>query len=76
MPEPYYRIGQAAARLRTSKHRLRQLAKAGLLVHRISETGQLLISDSEIDRLEEEGVPPVPATAEPEDALEAVDDVE
>jgi hypothetical protein len=68
----YYRIGQAAARLGTSKYHLRRLAEEGLLLHRTSKTGQLLISDSEIDRLEEEGVPPVPASAEPEDALEAV----
>jgi len=74
MSKLYYRIGQAAARLGTSKYHLRRLAEEGLLQRRISKTGQLLISDSEIERLEEEGIPPVPATAETEDELEAVDD--
>lgn len=74
MSKLYYRIGQAAARLGTSRYHLRRLAEEGLLDHRNSKTGQLLISDSEINRLEEQGVPSVPATAEPEDVLEAVDD--
>ena len=74
MPKLYYRIGQAADRLGTSKYHLRRLAEEGLLQRRISKTGQLLIPDSEIDRFEEEGVPPVPATAEPQDSLEAVND--
>src|SRR5713226_7779566 len=69
----YYRIGQAASRLGTSRYHLRRLADEGLIRHRFTRTGQLLIPHSEIDRLEEEGVPPVPATAEPEDPVEAVE---
>lgn len=74
MPQIYYRIGQAAARLRRSKYHLRRLAKEGLIHYKTTSSGQLLFPASEIDRLEEEGVPPVPATAEPEDAAEEVDD--
>jgi len=73
MSQIFYRIGQAAARLGISKYHLRRLAKEGLIRHKSTRTGQLLFPDSEINRLEEEGVPPVPATAEPEDAAEEVD---
>jgi hypothetical protein len=74
MSQIYYRIGQAAARLGISKYHLRRLAEAGLIRHKTTKTGQLLFPVSEIERLEEEGVPPVPATAEPENAAEEFDD--
>jgi hypothetical protein len=74
MSQIYYRIGQAAARLGRSRYRLRRLAEEDLIRHKTTRTGQLLFPVSEIDRLQEEGVPPVPATAEPEDATEDFDD--
>ena len=73
MSQIYYRIGQAAARLRKSKYRLRWLAEEGLIRYKTTSRGQLLFPDSEIARLEEEGIPPVPATARPEDAAEEPD---
>jgi hypothetical protein len=70
----YYRIGQAAARLGRSKYHMRRLAEEDLIRYKTTRTGQLLFPDSEIERLEKAGVPPVPATAEPEDAEEFDDE--
>lgn len=67
MSQIYYRIGQAAARLGISKYHLRRLAEEGVIRHKTTRTGQLLFPVSEIERLEKEGIPPVPANAEPED---------
>jgi hypothetical protein len=69
MAELFYRIGQAAERLGASKHTLRRLWRAGLLQGTTTESGRLMIPGSEITRLEQDGIPPLPQEMEDEDAL-------
>ncbi len=68
MSELFYRIGQASERLGISKHTLRRLSRAGLIQGTTTETGRLMIPGSEITRLEQDGVPPLPQEIEDEDA--------
>lgn len=74
MPEVFYRISQAATRLGKSKYKMRRLAEEGLVRHKVSETGQLLFPESELTRIEEEGVPAVPALMDPEEDERELDD--
>ncbi len=65
MPEGYYRTGAAAKELNISTYHLRKLAESGSI--EADYTGrQWRFPASEIARLQREGVPPIPTTAEPE----------
>lgn len=69
MSELFYRIGQVAERLGTSKHSLRRLWRAGLLQGTTTETGRMMIPGSEVTRLEQDGVPPLPLEMEDDEDL-------
>jgi hypothetical protein len=60
MPETYYRTGQAARQLEISAHHMRKLCEAGLIEADLSEGNQWRVPASEVSRLQECGVPPIP----------------
>lgn len=51
--------------LKTTKHVIRRLWRAGLLQGSLTETGRLNVPGSEIARLLKEGIPPLPKEMEP-----------
>src|SRR5580658_2105460 len=63
--ENWYRTGAAARQLGTSPHKIRELARAGL-IESLMRNGYRYIPAREIDRLRTEGVPPTPASPNPE----------
>lgn len=62
----WFRTGAAARMLGTSRHTILALAKAGLIESEI-RNGYRYIPDYEIERLQKEGLPPVPTAVEVED---------
>lgn len=64
MGAAYYRSGQAATMLGISTHSVRRLCEAGLIEAELSEGGQWRIPASEIERIKQEGVPPIPSSVE------------
>ncbi|MDP2999600.1 MAG: hypothetical protein Q8N47_19070 [Bryobacterales bacterium] len=58
--EEVYRSGIAAKFLGISSYQLRRLCEAGLVRAEITASGQWLLPASEIARLQEEGIPPLP----------------
>jgi hypothetical protein len=61
--ENWYRTGAAARELQTSPHKLRGLARAGLIVSQV-KNGYRYFSGREIGRLKLEGLPAMPANTE------------
>jgi hypothetical protein len=61
--ENWYRTGAAAKLLGTSPHRIRELARAGLIESQL-RNGYRYIPAHEVERLQKEGVPPMPASAD------------
>src|SRR5438270_798686 len=61
--DQWYRTGAVAKMLGTSPHRIRALARAGVIESR-RENGFLYVPNRELERLQAEGLPPLPATAE------------
>jgi DNA-binding transcriptional MerR regulator len=60
----WYRTGAVAKMLGTSPHRIRALARAGVIESQRRENGFLYVPHRELERLQAEGLPPLPATAE------------
>lgn len=60
MTETIYRTGQAAKLLSTSSHHIRKLCEAGIIEAELTQGNQWKIRDSEIERMREEGLPPIP----------------
>ena len=60
MLEGFYRIGQASKQLGISSYQLRRLCQAGALDAELTSGNQWKIPISEISRLQQEGVPPIP----------------
>lgn len=63
MPETTYSIGPAAQKLSVSQYHLRRLIDAGLVDASQTPGRQWRIPAEEIERLQEEGIPPIPAPA-------------
>jgi hypothetical protein len=61
--DQWYRTGAVAKMLGTSPHRIRALAQAGVIESRL-ENNFTYIPKREVERLQAEGLPPLPATAE------------
>ncbi|MGA2185132.1 MAG: hypothetical protein ABSH47_19105 [Bryobacteraceae bacterium] len=72
--EPALRIGQAAAQLEITAHHLRELCKSGLVEAEQSPGGQWRIPLTSIQRLQSEGVPPIPTYIEDGDDIEDGDE--
>lgn len=64
MTEATYRTGQAAKLLNTSSHHIRRLCETGRIDAELTEGNQWRIPASEVDRLQREGLPPIPQTLE------------
>ena len=62
--EIWYRTGTAARQLATSPHKIRELAKAGLIESQMRRNGYIYIPARELERLASEGLPPMPANAD------------
>jgi excisionase family DNA binding protein len=60
----YYRTGQVAETLGISLHLVRRLIECGLLDAEQTPGGQHRIPLSEVERLKDEGIPPVPTSPE------------
>jgi hypothetical protein len=72
MRNPTYRVTLAAQLLNTTPYTLRQLAKAGLIEAESTPRGHLRFPVPEIERLQREGLPPLPVEApEARDAMPA-----
>jgi hypothetical protein len=69
--ENWYRTGAVAKMLGTSQHRIRELARAGVIGSEV-RNGYRYIPATEVERLRKEGIPPMPANMEPEPANDAV----
>ena len=65
--EPALRIGQAAARLGITNHHMRELCKSGEVEAEQSPGGQWRVPLTSLERLEREGVPPIPTYIEDSD---------
>lgn len=72
--DQWYRTGAVAKMLGTSPHRIRALAQAGVIESRL-ENNFRYVPKREVERLQAEGLPPLPATAEFSDE-ESSDDEE
>ena len=66
MAESYYRTGQAAKQLGVSSYHVRRLCEAGEMAAELSAGQQWKIPVTEIERLKQEGVPPVPVRVDEE----------
>jgi hypothetical protein len=64
----YYRSGQAARVWAISSHLVRRLCEAGLIDAERTDGGQWKIPHSEVERIQNEGVPEIPSSIEPDDA--------
>jgi excisionase family DNA binding protein len=64
LQETYYRTGQAAKKLGVSSYHVRRLCEAGEIAAEITNGQQWKISAPEVNRLLEEGIPPVPRAIE------------
>jgi DNA-binding transcriptional MerR regulator len=62
--DQWYRTGAVAKMLGTSPHRIRALARAGVIESSRRENGFLYVPNRELERLQAEGLPPLPASAE------------
>lgn len=60
MKETTYRTGQAAQLLNCSTHVIRRLCESRLVTAELSHSNQWRVPLSEIERLKEEGIPPLP----------------
>lgn len=60
MSEGYYRTGSAARMLGISPYHLRRLCETGLVRGDLLPSGQWRVPASEIERLQREGIPPIP----------------
>lgn len=60
--ENWYRTGAVAKALETSPHKVRELARAGLIESQV-RNGYRYISGGEVERLRNEGLPAMPANA-------------
>lgn len=60
MPESYYRTGQVAKQVGASAHHIRRLCEGGMIEADLSDGNQWRIPASEVGRLLEEGLPPIP----------------
>lgn len=67
MSAAYYRSGQAATMLDITAHSVRRLCEAGLIEAELSDGGQWRVPASEIERLKQEGVPPIPSSVVDQD---------
>lgn len=65
--DAYYRSGQAGEVLGISVHLVRRLIECGLLEAEQTPGGQYRIPLKEIERLKEEGIPPIPSSPELDD---------
>ena len=61
--EKWYRTGAVAKLLQTSPHRIRELARAGLIESQV-RNGYRYFPGREVDRLLQEGLPPMPANTD------------
>lgn len=61
----WYRTGTVAKQLGTSAHKVRELARAGLIESQL-RNGYRYIPGGEVERLKKEGLPPMPANLEPD----------
>ena len=61
MIEPYYRSGQAAQLIGISAYHVRRLCEAGFIDAVLAASGHWQIPASEIQRLQREGIPEIPA---------------
>lgn len=59
----WYRTGAVAKMLETSSHRIRELARVGLIESQM-RNGYRYIPAAEVERLQEGGLPPMPASAD------------
>lgn len=69
MLEGFYRIGQASKQLGISSYHLRRLCQAGAVEAEFTTGNQWKIPISEIARLQQEGVPPIPQRLSEEDEM-------
>jgi hypothetical protein len=67
MAGAYYRSGHAARRWGTTPHIVRRLCEAGLVEAELSHGDQWRIPASEVQRIEREGLPEIPAATLPQD---------
>jgi hypothetical protein len=65
--EHWYRTGEVAKMLGASQHKVRELAKAGVIESRV-RNGQRLIPAHEVERLEVDGLPAMPASPDSDSA--------
>jgi excisionase family DNA binding protein len=68
MRKAYYRTGQVAEALGISEHLVRRLIECGLLEAERTPGGQNRVPLSEVERLKQEGIPPIPASPEWDDS--------
>jgi hypothetical protein len=68
MASAAYRVGQVAKLLGVSGHHIRKLCEAGLVQAEVSDGGQWRLPVGEVQRLQAQGVPPVPSVDTPQDA--------
>jgi hypothetical protein len=61
--ENFYRTGAVAKLLGTSQHRIRELARAGVIESQL-RNGYRYVPAREVERLTKEGLPPLPANAD------------
>lgn len=69
MVDGFYRIGQASKQLGVSSYHLRRLCQAGAIEAEQTSGNQWRVPISEVERLQRDGVPPIPqiVDAEPEE---------
>src|SRR5215471_719121 len=62
MPETYFRSGQAAKLLQISSRDLRRLCELGMIEAEFSDGRQWRIPTREVERLQRQGLPPIPSS--------------
>ena len=65
--EKWYRTGAIAKMLGSSPHKIRELARVGLIESQL-RNGYRYISEGELQRLRDEGLPPMPASMDLEES--------
>src|SRR5437867_189774 len=63
MTENFFRTAQVAKLVGCSPHLIRRLCEAGLVSSEQTAAGHLRIPQKEVERLQREGLPPIPTTA-------------
>lgn len=66
--QSWFRTGAIAKELGTSSHKIRALARAGLIESEL-RNGYRYVPERELERLRDEGLPPMPASIDVEDSL-------